>query len=121
MEKLTFEQLPEAVALLLEKVNRIESLLENQYSIKEQGQKQVAVKEILTINALASFLDISKSTIYKKVMDREIPFYKLGSKLYFKKEEILEWAFRNRGKTMDEIKQEAITHLANSANKKRRF
>ena len=52
-------------------------------------------------------------------MDREIPFYKSGSKLYFKKDEILDWAFRQRSKTIDEIKQEAKIHLANLANKRK--
>ena len=44
MEKLTFEQLPEAVALLLEKVDRIENLLESIHTCAALGEKSTTFK-----------------------------------------------------------------------------
>ena len=44
----------------------------------------------ININQAAEFLGISKSTIYKMTMKRELPFYQpTGGKLYFKEEELL--------------------------------
>lgn len=116
MEKLTFEQLPEAVGLLLEKINRIETLLNN---LKFDGEINTAIgHELLTAKQTSEFLDISMSSLYKKTMNREIPFYRNGTKLYFKKEEVLAWVFSNRIKTQEEIQRDAIAYMAKQANKR---
>jgi excisionase family DNA binding protein len=49
--------------------------------------------KIWTIDDVASFLDLSKGTIYNKVSRREIPFRKpkSGRRLYFLPDEILNW------------------------------
>lgn len=116
MGKLTFEQLPEAVSLLLEKVNRIETLLNN---IKFDGDINTAIgDELLTAKQTSEFLDISMSNLYKKTMNREIPHYSNGKKLYFKKEEVLSWVFSNRVKTHEEIQRDAMAYIAKQANKR---
>ena len=46
---------------------------------------------MLTIDELSSYLKIKKSTLYGKVSQKEIPHYKLGHLLRFKKEEIDAW------------------------------
>lgn len=115
MEKLTFEKLPEAVTLLLEKVDRIEYLLQHSAPPKQEPVQS----EILNLRNASTFLELSVSSLYKRTMNREIPFYKVGSRIYFKRAELLDWVFANRVKTMDEINSEAALHLANLANKRR--
>ncbi len=61
------------------------------------SQQQIAQKNILTLNEAATFTGLSKSYLYKKTSNRQIPFYKLEGKLiYFKKIELEEWLLANR-------------------------
>jgi excisionase family DNA binding protein len=46
---------------------------------------------VLNVNDLSAYLKLSKSSIYKKVMRREIPFIKATGTLLFNQEEIDQW------------------------------
>ena len=49
-------------------------------------------KPYLSIEEAASYLDISKSCLYKKTSNREIPFFNPGGKkIYFKREDLNQW------------------------------
>ncbi len=112
MPKLTFERLPEAIEILLEKVSRIESLLEN-----DKGNR--FPNEMITAKVAAELLDVSMSRLYKMTHTNEVPFYKPGgNKLYFKREELLNWMLRHRVKSQSEIEQEAINYVMNKPYKK---
>jgi excisionase family DNA binding protein len=43
----------------------------------------------LEMNEASVFMRISKSTLYKKVMNKEIPFYKVGNKTLFDQVELV--------------------------------
>jgi excisionase family DNA binding protein len=47
--------------------------------------------KLMTINEAAEFLRISRSTIYKMVMNKSIPFIKLPGRLLFDQEELQNW------------------------------
>jgi len=49
------------------------------------------LKELLNIDELSYYLGIKKSTLYSKVEKKEIPFYKIGHLIRFKKTEIDFW------------------------------
>jgi len=49
----------------------------------------------LEMNEAASFLRVAKSTLYKKVMNKTIPFYKIGNKTIFNKEELAQFVCGN--------------------------
>lgn len=49
------------------------------------------MKEFLNIDELSSYLGIKKSTLYAKVANRQIPFYRVDRLLRFKKVEIDRW------------------------------
>ena len=48
-------------------------------------------KQFLEIEGLSDYLSISKSNIYKKVANKEIPFHKIGSRTLFDIDEINTW------------------------------
>jgi excisionase family DNA binding protein len=100
METFTFEQLPQAVSLLHEKINRIEQLL-----LEKQNPQNA--DEMLDISQAAAFLNLTVSTVYCKVSSREIPVNKRGRRLYFYKSELEAWVKGGRKKTVAEIQQEA--------------
>ena len=68
--------------------------------------KAVSGYDYLNANELAQLLGESIKTIYARVHNRQIPFYKPGGKiLLFKLEEILDWIQSGRHSSIDELKQ----------------
>lgn len=55
--------------------------------------------EIMTIDGLAEYLKISKSTLYKLVQDGKLPGQKVGKRWRFHKEAIDEWLKQHPEKT----------------------
>lgn len=45
----------------------------------------------LDMNTVSKYTCLSKSTVYKKVMNKEIPFIKIGKKTIFDREQIDVW------------------------------
>ena len=111
MQKLTFEQLPEAVALLLEKIERIEKLLA---SSDEPDQF-----ELLDVEKAAEFLRLSKPTVYSKVCRGELPGYKTGRRLYFKKDELKKWLVKDPILTYREIGHIADKYIEKRSARRR--
>lgn len=89
---------------LFKKLLEIEVLLKRQY---------VLSKEILTIEEVADYLNLSKSAIYKMTSRKEIPFYNPGGKkIYFKKADIENWVFSNKTSSVDEFENEISSYLS---------
>ncbi|OOQ60292.1 helix-turn-helix domain-containing protein [Mucilaginibacter pedocola] len=112
MEIITFDQLPKAVSELLEKVSKIEDILNHD----QQGESKD--DSLFSIKQASAFLNLSISTIYGKVCRREIPVSKQGKKLYFNKSELLEWIRAGRKSTLAEIADSV--KLGNSRRGQRR-
>ena len=88
---------------ILEKLERIEKLLETQQAMQ---------KQVLNLNDACIYLELSQSHLYKLTSNGSIPHYKPnGKKLYFKREELDTWLLRNRNNSIDEIEQEAANYL----------
>lgn len=67
---------------------------------------QSSDKEIMNLEEVVRLTDYSKSTIYKLVHQRKIPFYKPahgGRKLYFRRKEVSDWL---QGQRIPAIEQE---------------
>lgn len=73
---------------------------------------RLGAKEVLNVEEAAMLLDVSKSRIYHLVSSRDIPYYKQGKNVYFKKKEIEEWQLQNRIPTNSEIDSKAATYTA---------
>jgi len=112
MEKITFEQLPEAIALLLEKMTRIENLLAGG---KDDSR---SIKEMLTTDEAAELMGISKSSLYKMTARKELPTYKPGGKkVYLKRAEITIWLASQRNCSKSEIEHQALDYVAKNPSK----
>lgn len=81
-------------------------------SILQQNEKP------LTLSEAAAYLDISKSQLYKITAKNQIKFYKPGGKkIYFKKNDLNNYLFRNVNKTDSELEQAAVDYTVLSENK----
>ena len=53
---------------------------------------------------------LAKPTIYSLVCDRKIPHSKRGKRLYFSRQELVQWLKAGKRKTQDELKEEAVQY-----------
>jgi excisionase family DNA binding protein len=108
MEKeVTFNTLPEAVTLLCNEVSEIKRLLIE----KSNEQHQPEADQLLTIRQAAEFLSLSVPTLYGYVSRNEIPVCKRSKRLYFSKQELMDWIKAGRKKTAAEIEAEAEQYI----------
>jgi len=109
-QHLTFDKLPEAVAMLTKEVSELKRLI-----IEKQEQAPTDQPEqLLTIQQAAEFLSLTVPTIYSKVSKGELPVMKRGKRLYFSRAELLEYVKAGRKKSNAEIEQEAKAYLLNN-------
>ena len=99
MEKINFENLPQAVSLLLEKVDSLELLLKSQQTIISQAPSD----RPMSIKEAAKFVNLTVPTLYGFVSKRTIPFSKVGKRLYFSETELTSWIQSGRKQTRDEL------------------
>lgn len=62
--------------------------------------------ELLNLNQAAELLHLKPSYIYQLVHFRKIPFYKPGKRVYFHKNELIDWILNSKIKTNAEIEEE---------------
>ena len=97
--KLNFEELPQATAFLLEKVEELTiSINEMKQLLKRQT---TAKEEMIGINEACEILSLAKPTVYALVQANKIPYYQPGKMLKFKRTELMEWMEKSRKKPID--------------------
>lgn len=108
MQQVSFNDLPEAVAGISDRLARIETLLTQRKPRTEPKNKWFDLPE------LCDYLPSkpAKQTVYQWVNERKIPHHKTGKKLRFLKSEIDTWLLAGKRKTVSEIESEAATYLA---------
>jgi len=105
--ELTFENLPKAVTLLANEISEIKRLLLEGNTEQHNQQNQ-----LLTIQQAGELLNLSVPTLYGYVQRAEIPVSKKGKRLYFSKNELIEWVQEGRKKTISEIEADAGSYLS---------
>ena len=50
-----------------------------------------SLSKLIDVNSAAELLGLRPSTIRKRVLIREIPFYKIGARILFSAEELATW------------------------------
>ena len=72
-------------------------------------------KAVLTVGEAARYMGIAKSTLYKMMMRREIPYSKPNGKVcFFDRLELEAWLMSNRQSTIDEISDKALSYCAHT-------
>jgi len=114
MENITFDQLPQAMTLLIAEVGELKRM------VLQQGNSQPAADQWFDLDKLVAYdpEKRSKATFYGYVQDNAIPYHKRGKKLTFLKSEIDSWLKSGRKKTAEEIDAAASSHLRNSRTRR---
>jgi len=95
----------------------LESLHQEVVSLGSVITKVMAFsKESLDFNECASYINQSRSYLYKLTSQGLIPHYKPnGKKIYFKRSELDEWMLRNKSYSSDEMAEQVDNHMAGGA------
>ncbi|MGC6413596.1 MAG: helix-turn-helix domain-containing protein [Bacteroidia bacterium] len=72
----------------------------------QNAQKAKPTDELMDVNQASKFLHLAKQTLYGLTSERLIPYLKRGKRIYFKKEELLNWVNQGKMKTREEIVNE---------------
>lgn len=94
--------------LIIDKLNNIENLLK---TVMKNDNGTVTITEVLNLNQAAEYVSLSKSAIYKKTSERNIPHFKQGKRLYFKRSELDSWLTELKISTHAEIEKEAADYI----------
>jgi excisionase family DNA binding protein len=100
--------------IILTTQNELENLIQNsvRQALSEQNEKPIENKDaILSIDEAGNFLRLAKQTLYGFTSKNEIPFFKKGKKLYFRKAELEQWLLDGKQKTLQEIQAEVIKDI----------
>ncbi len=106
MKEISFDQLPEAVNKLNEKLENIEQILLNK-STKEQERED----EILSVEQAAEFLGLSKPTLYSKNSRGELPYFKRGKRVYYSKNDLIDYLIAGRQHSLDQLNRFADDYI----------
>jgi excisionase family DNA binding protein len=80
--------------------------------LSELKEHSIREKEVLSAHQAATYLDLSLAYLYRLTSANQIPYYKPGKKIYFKKGELDQWMLRNRKETKSEIESRAAIQAA---------
>ena len=107
--QVTYDNLPQAVMSLHEKLDaiggKIENLSRKQQLLASENDPPIGVEEA------AKLLMISKAGIYAKVSRNAIPYYKTGGKLYFSRAELIENIHAARHPAKEQQENEELSGL----------
>ena len=99
--------------IILEKLDRIENAIEK----LKMSNQNVDLDINMEIEEVAKYINLSKVSIYGLTNRKQIPHYKVGKKLFFKKSEIDNWINSKKVKTVDDIENEVMKYLARNPRK----
>ena len=86
---ISFDQLPQAVGELLDKVGYIVGRLDELRGADAASDRDD--DKMMTLDEACLFLGKARSTLYSLTSDNRIPHRKCCNKLYFFKKELVEW------------------------------
>lgn len=89
------------------------TILKELYELKrlvvQQGQAQ---KEVLSAEECAELLGVSVGYVYRQTSEKRLPFYKPnGKKIYFKRDELLDWLLSHRISPDVELTEHVAKHV----------
>lgn len=105
-------------------INQIDTLEELEGVIRKVLKENPALvletdqEQLLTIQEAAYLLHLSVPTVYGLVHRKEVPVCKKGKRLYFPKQELIEWIKTGRKKTASELSEESLKDFK-EANKRK--
>lgn len=114
--KITFEKLPEAVEKILSEISKIRDLV-------EKDREPIEKRKPIGIDEACSLIKKAKPTVYALARKNLIPSCKIGGKVYFYEDQLINWVDSGKRKTNVEISAEieAETQTTRTKRPTRRY
>ncbi|TKC00165.1 helix-turn-helix domain-containing protein [Pedobacter cryophilus] len=96
---------------ILIRLDRIENLIRELIGERTDIDINVDNDIVLDVKQASKYIHLSVSRVYKFTSEKEIPHYKKGKRLYFKKTELRDWLMTTKIKTRADIEKEAINYI----------
>lgn len=84
MEAISFNEMPEAMASILQTQSQILEALKN------HKPEQVTGKEVLTVAEASEFLGVNRTTLWKWEKECKVKSYAIEGRKFFKRSELME-------------------------------
>jgi excisionase family DNA binding protein len=94
MNKITFDNLPQAIGHLTEQVDELKKLLTRKHIREPTLQNKLSVDRAIALMSDHG-LTISRSKLYKLTSKQQIPFSKFNNRIVFNKEDLDDWITEN--------------------------
>jgi len=107
LNQTTFIDMTNPFEILEARLINIERLLMDLKQFQEEQIAQKKSEELLSVKEAASLLNVAVQTMYGYVQRREIPVSKRSKRLYFSKQELMDWVKEGKQRTRYEIQQQA--------------
>lgn len=89
--------------IIIDKIDLEELIQKAVKNAVQNAQKAKPTDELMDVEQASRFLHLAKQTLYGLTSERLIPFLKRGKRIYFKREELLNWVNQGKMKTREEI------------------
>jgi excisionase family DNA binding protein len=100
------------------RLNNIETLLlDLKHQPKRTGSDEPQEK-LLSVQEAAEFLHLTVPTVYSKVSRGELPVMKRSKRLYFSRDELVNYVKEGRRKTIAEIEKQELSDLMSKKGRK---
>lgn len=97
--------------VIMEKLDAIEAQIKEIQKRELFNKTETVTDEIMDIKKASAYIGRTKHTVYSYNRKREIPHYKAGRKVYYKKSDLDAWLTSNRISSKDEIANEVDTYI----------
>lgn len=97
--EITFEKMPQAIAMILSEVSNIKHLIEKE-------REPIKSRKPIEIEEACKIIMKARATVYSLARKGDLPSYKNGKRLYFYVDELLAWIDSGKRKTTAELKAE---------------
>ncbi|MFB3389491.1 helix-turn-helix transcriptional regulator [Flavobacterium sp. LAR06] len=90
-----------------------EQILQEIKSLKDQIESlSLSTRDILNMDEAMTYLQVSRSYLYKLTSGKLIPHYKpTGKLIFFRRSELDQWILKNRESSLDEVKEIVMLNL----------
>ena len=124
-EAIDFARTPGRINEILSKLNEVKTILERLETLRnfstmvEMFEHQTWVfKDYMTLDEVASYLDISRSTVRRLSSQRAFPIYKPMERILIKKEDLFKWIEKGRLMSQEEIVESALRTIEETKKNK---
>lgn len=116
-QKLSFEQLPVAVAEIREELRELRKMMSD--GAKGSAVDKKDARKLIGVERACEIVGKARNTLYRYTAHGLIPCYKRGKQIYFFEDELLEWVKNGKCDTIEEMEARTDSSILRLASRGR--